>query len=424
MTAARPRGIAMAVVLLTLSMAAVIVVAIGTLGVQHLNAANAAFHTRSSLYAAEAGVAAAMAELSANNRWTAGFGDTSFNRVDDVRYSVRVTNNLRGTTALTAPDGTPVPIGRAYVVSTGTCLGGRYSRRVAVMLRMPPDFEYAIASGGEIDFQANTVIAGSVKASGDVANSSVLTINPVSGKGRLLAGGSLSNSSLTVDPSQDVRARGHISNVGAIGPTTLIEQSDTTDDTSPFLADGRTYNSSASGEEVLPNPDVSRLLAAGSYTDHAGTTTVSGTFDLDDGIHYFPDGVTFRASSNIRGSGTIVVGNGNSAIFEGSVGTAGSPATFNVVALDGDDGQTGGSLIRFEAATFLRGLVYSHGSIESRAAFRLEGSAIAYGDGEFSHTGASARITRAPIPTSLPGFESWFDTGLDRPVVQVSWQRL
>lgn len=421
---ARPRGLAMAVVLLTLSMAVVIVAAIGTLGVQHLNAANAAYYSRCSLYAAEAGAAAAMSQLASNNRWTAGFDDVRFNTVNDVRYSVQISNNLRGSAATTAFDGTPLPVGRAYVVATGTSLGGRYPRKVAVVLRLPPPFEYAIASGGRIRFQAATIVSGSVKASGNLANSSVLTILPSHGKGRLLAGGQIDNSSLTMDPGQDVRARGNITNLAAIGGTTAIRSGDTSTDTQAFVADGRTYNSSVTGEEVLPNPDVSRLLAPGGYTDHAGTTSISGNFDLDGGIHYFPDGVTFASSANIRGSGTIVVGNGHSAVFRGSVGSGGSPATFNVVALDGNDGRTGGGTVRFEGATFLRGLVYSHGSIETSAAFRVDGAVIAYGNGEFSHTGASARISRADLTTPLPGFESFFDTGLDRPVVGVSWQRL
>jgi len=93
------------------------------------------------------------------------------------------------------------------------------------------------------------------------------------------------------------------------------------------------------------------------------------------------------------------------------------------VVLDGQNGTVGGGRIEFNRATTLEGLIFCHGSIYSNASFTLTGRAIAYGDGEFVHSGA--RITSTLQQGPVPGFEAFFGGGAGGGALNVaSWQRL
>ncbi len=170
MSAKKQAANSLAIALMVLVVLVVMVVAVGILGSQHLNLVKSNLRSTTAVYAAEAGIAAALVELKANPGWSAGFQN-----VDDLegewdpRYSVSVTNNNLGGGVMTAPDGTEVPAGCVYLLATGTCQGVQ-PRRVAVMLTAGGGaFRYCIASSSGIVASGPMLVAG-VDEAGEVAD--------------------------------------------------------------------------------------------------------------------------------------------------------------------------------------------------------------------------------------------------------------
>jgi hypothetical protein len=405
-------------VLVVLSILMVIVLAVGAVGVHHLNLVNADYYSTASLYAAEAGITAAIRELNDNNNWTSGFSNVPFSSETTSRYTVTLTNNLAGVTAVTAGDGTSVPGGYAYLVSVGTSRG-RYPRRVRAMVTAVSEFKYAIATGGNAEFRGATTLNGNVKASGHLTFRGVTAIVPSNGQGRLLSGGNIYNDgNVTLSLGQDARARGTISDPTKILGTTTIVQNDTSPDTAPFVADGRIVNNSTTGAEVMPNPRLDQLLA--SAVDHGAQTEYSAGQELDLGgqVHYFPNGIHFCAGSRITGQGTIVVGGGNRAEFDIVLNQ-----TMNIVALDSSGkGTAGDASVRFNALATVNGLVYSQGAVEAAGILSVTGRLIAYGTrGTLYHAG-NLNVAYAPWGIYCPGWDNFFAGGT-RPMQVTSWQR-
>ncbi|MEW6279999.1 MAG: pilus assembly PilX N-terminal domain-containing protein [Candidatus Eremiobacterota bacterium] len=430
----KPKGNALAIALMVLAILVVLMVAVGTLGAQHLSQVRSNLHGATAVYAAEAGIAASLVELRANSGWSAGFQNVPIDAEFEPTYSVEVFNNFLGGGPISASDGTSVPAGCTYLLGMGTCRGGS-ARKVAVMLTGGGGggFRYAIASGGDIEFQAAGDIHGSIKANRNITFQARVEVIPLDGLGRVLCaydedepppltGNILIGSNLVLDPAQDIRARNLIT--GTVQGTTLIYFPDTTTDTLPFVQDGSTSPIPPAGheqQEVLPNPDLTELLEPGNYVNHPESSYPNGkdkTLELDGQIHYFPNGLTMNSGTRITGSGTIVVGNGNSAYFHIPL-----DHTMNVVALDQDSPTTGTARIEFAANTVLRGLVYCHGTIESKAHFEVDGTVVAYGTGRYVHSGAHIQVIRQNL--DIPGFEGWFSGGGGAGGFELSsWQRL
>lgn len=428
----RPRGIAIAIAILVLALTTVIVFAVATVGIHHLTLVKADSDSKQAEYTAVAGAQAGLRELvKDHSKKGILFQDEVFAAYADARYTVEIVNNFGGTGILTA-HGYTVPQGFALIVSEGTVKGGRLPHKVAILVKQKTSgtFQYAIAAGGNVTLKAKTDLEGSIKSSGDINISANIAVNRPDGGGeaRILAGANVNNSATVfMDPSAtryDVRARNNITNPPRIKNAEAIVPNDTSEDTLPFIADGRTTNTKSETEtgEVLPNPDPEKLLwpgfdsgapAPAGYVDHGSTTRITGTFDLGGKIHYFPKGVTFQSGSTITGEGTIVVGEGNSAVFEIPIGSGNAFQKMNVIAIDGHNGTVGGSSILFKAATFIQGLVYSHEDITSQANFRVKGNVISYksGGGDVVHTGARLDVHIEPYETAIPGFEPWFGGG-------------
>lgn len=408
------RGSALAILLLVLALLLVFLVAVVAIGARHSRMIQANLGSVAAVQSAEAGIHAALNQIAADSGWSAGFTDVALGGEQDQEYSVQVTNNSGGATAINGPGGVSVPPGMIYLLSTGTSQAGVYSRQVAVFLEGQPDgYTYTISSGGTVEMGAAGVVYGTVKSNGDLVLNARVSIEPIDGQGHLLTSGNLTvQAQLDMGPGQDVRARGSITGQNKIKDAAQVVANDTTAATEPFIADGRLTNDPPAGREVMPNPDPSTLLS-GAVT-HTGTL-YDGT-NLDGKVHYYPNGVTFKNPP--VGTGTIVVGNAKSAIFDTVLNHK-----LNVVVLDGQNGTVGGGRVEFNRATTLEGLVFCHGSIYSNAAFTLVGRAIAYGDGEFVHSGA--RITSTLKQEPVPGFEAFFGGGAGGGALNIaSWQRI
>lgn len=141
----RRRGLAMALVLLSIPVAAVVLLALGSVGVMRLNLTDAGLGRAAAVYAAEAGIAQAADRLAADVHWSEGLRDVPLSASQESRFSVLATNNFFGLEPVRAPDGPLVPAGNCYLVSTGSARG-RYTKVVEVMLHRERGmtFEHAI----------------------------------------------------------------------------------------------------------------------------------------------------------------------------------------------------------------------------------------------------------------------------------------
>lgn len=414
----RGRGSALAVLLLILALVLVFLAGVVALGAHHARLVHGNLLSVAAVQAAEAGLHNGIHRVAGNHAWNSGFTDVHLGGELDPRFSVQVVNNLSGLTPVNGPHGLTCPPGYVLLVSTGTC--GDVSRSAAVFLSSGLRFAYAIAAGGGLQISAAGTIRGSLKSVQDLTISSRVEVAPVEGEGRVLCGEDLIVSGgLVMEAGQACLARGTIDGISKIRNASPITPNDTSPDTDPFVMDGRITNDPAEGEEIMPNPDRSVLLA--SSVPHPGFQDITGTeFDLDGQVHYFPDGVRFGSGSRIVGQGVIVVDNANSAVFDIPLDNH-----MDIIVLDGHDGTVGGGAIRFNRSARLQGLVYCQGSVYSSPDFRLEGRIITYGDGMFVHTGAHVEVALNPAMVLSPGFDAFFGPGSGPLGLGISsWQRL
>ncbi|MGE0492265.1 MAG: hypothetical protein AB7S38_23840 [Vulcanimicrobiota bacterium] len=428
------RGIALPAVLGVLTLLLIILSTVAYQGIGSLNVAKVSQATRQSLFAAEAGVSDGLRQLVEDPTLTGPLADGTLE--NGAVYTVEIFNNIDGTGPPVASNDAAVPAGFAYILATGSRSDGAFQRSAGALVHpsAAAAFGMAMGSGGDIRMQGSKTVKGTIKASGDLRVQGSTTIEPMNGNGRLLAGGELrSQGNTTLDSAQEARARAQVNASPAIRGAYLVQPNDTSPATLPFIADGRTTNVLNTGEQglILPNPDQAALLDA-TNPDLVtwSVTNFSGTLDLTDKIHYFPDGVSFSPTTNFVGSGTIVVGNGNAMEFQGS-----TTINANLIALRRPDQMPSGGnpSIRFQGSTTVNGLIYAHEDIQAQGSFTLNGVMIAYHDGgaEIRTQGNSNITLDSGVLGGIPGFEPWangFGSGGSvpagaTPMAIASWER-
>lgn len=207
----RRRGLAMALVLVSIPVAAVVLLALGSVGVMRLNLTNAGLARAAAVYAAEAGIAQAADRLASDVRWSEGLRDVPLSASQESRFSVRTTNNFFGLEPLRAPDGTLVPAGNCYLLSTGSARG-RYTKDVAVMLHRDRGlaFEHAIFATEDIHLAGGSTTDSYDTAEGPYAETATPTggdigTNSVEKSAIALGGKSRVNGTVEIGPGGDPR---------------------------------------------------------------------------------------------------------------------------------------------------------------------------------------------------------------------------
>jgi hypothetical protein len=400
------RGIALPFVLMIITLMMIGVSTVARQGLGSLNQAKVERHTKQALFAAESGASHALRKLVEDDGWEGPLEKREM--TVGASYSAEVYNNLTGTGGLlTASNGTVVPMGSAYIVGHGHYAG--LDRRVGLMISKgsPSALGLAIAVGGNVDLQGSKTLRGSIKASGNINIQGITNIVPVDTNGRILAGGNITSSGTTqVDEAQDVRARGTITQTPEIDGALLVYSGDTSPATIPFINDWRVTNSLEPDEKglVLPNPEIEPLTKPAVNPDvvvHA-ERTISGEFNLDDKIHYFPWGVDVLAGGNLTGQGTLVTGHGEDMTFQNS-------GTFNANLIALRDEDTGAlPKISFHGNATINGLVYSHGDIDIQGNLDQNGVLVAYKGGLTTHGETGVNLDSAVLKDT-PGFEEWAD---------------
>lgn len=453
----RRRGFALAVVMSLIVILVLIALAVGSTGIATLNQAGTRHLSMQSVYAAEAGLGSAFREIVQGNAWT-GYTDVAYGR--ESRYTVVATAGP----AAAGPSHPAIPAATVYLLATGTTRG-RYARRVGVLLAGSgapgaAGGGYALAGGARIREQGNGTVAGSIKASGDVRTQGSFKIIPFQGSGRIAAGGRMELANNTRrDPSQELRARDTIS-IGpgnmAMDPVRLIFPGDTTPASAPWIADGSRFSNTLNpGDigEVLPNPNPELLLGllpdgAGGYlpdgvdpslyqidparTDVVQHSEVDGAgLNLNNQIHFYPNGFSLSGNANVAGTGTIVVGNGKDIQIQGN-----HTLNANLIALrwPSQMPSSGNPSIDIGGNVDINGMILAHEKISVSGNFRLKGMLIAYhGDLELQ---GNKRISYDAAGFGLPGLQSWQATSTPpsgpgtlgiapgQPLKILSWQRL
>lgn len=415
----KTRGMVLGLVILLVPLLVVLTMAMGTMGLTQLSLQHAVYARSAALEAAQAGLALGVEKLNEDNTWTAGFQNVQLSTDPPTRYSVTVVNNLGGSANKTSGAIT-VPPGFAYVVSKGT-FRGAYQQQVSGMVSLGDVFPYAIASGNVVNIASVNSVAGSIKA-----NSSMLlavALLQIQADSVVVSGGNIANVGLITMGGGRLVSRGYIALQLLVLGASSVSTNDTSDLSAAFIQDGRIKNNPPKGREVLPNPDRAKLLKPGTYVNYTGFQDFAllrgnGFFNLNNKVHYFPDGVRFGLGSVISGSGTIVVGNGKKAEFTIAI----TNVDMNVIALDADNGTTGGATISFTGLTSIRGLVYCQGKIESLVGLGVTGKIIAYGpNARFDHLGGLLTVIDGPMRHIAPGFSPWLAGGTDRPVTLKGW---
>lgn len=154
----RRRGLATAIAILVLTVAMAVAFSMCDMTAQILRLSSTDTWGDRARLAAEGGACDAMAQVKINQAWNAGFAGKALPTDTSTKYTVLVTNNIGGSAAVVASDGTMVPVGLVYLKSSGTA--GNVTRNVDVMVQVTPGvnpYSYGLfetGSGGLNIFKA------------------------------------------------------------------------------------------------------------------------------------------------------------------------------------------------------------------------------------------------------------------------------
>lgn len=316
---ARPRGMALGVVLAILLIVMTITFSVSDSAVVTMSLSNNERSMSMAKYAAEAGASQAFAAIKTTTTWSAGYSNVSMNHVS-ATYTVTVWNNSAGSSNVTASDGTVVAPSYVYLISTGKANGASRTTSLMIYVNAPQGpFQNALESTG------NTTVSGgglvdSYNSSNGPYSSGGMSGNIASGGSTTISGGStidgLVSSQSTVTNSATIN--GNVAAVGGITNSGTITGSTTATPTplpspSPVSC---TYSSSNSNSTISASP--SNAFSIDSSHNYKQT---GGTVTLGAGSYYFND---FKVS----GGGSIVISSGPVKIYcTGKIDFTGGSAT-------------------------------------------------------------------------------------------------
>lgn len=181
----RRKGLALALVLMVISLAAIIAFGAAAVSSRNLGFAATDLNSIRARYVSEAGAADALQHLEQDPGWNDGLSNVSMPRDTTLRYSVVVTNNSAGTAAIVAPDGTSVPPAVVYLVSTGT--SGPITRGTRILTRVGTSSLYRYAAYGKtsIGMSSNSSTDSYDSATGPYGGSNITSNGSVGTEGTL-----------------------------------------------------------------------------------------------------------------------------------------------------------------------------------------------------------------------------------------------
>lgn len=291
------KGMSVALVLIVIVVLLLIGVTTAIISSRNLGFVNKDKFNDRAFYAAEAGISKALSKLRYDLNWDGKeaadengnraltFENTPMQNCDDY-YSVLVFNNLYGSSVLTADKGVQVPVGSAYLLSTGYVgsVGNvKAEKQVGVMVKKGNPFDnFGLSSKDSLSF------SGSLNVSAYDSD----TQQAVPGQGNAATNG---------NQAGDVSINGGGS--GAIDGTVYIGPGTTTDS---ILIDGNPVITGGTG--VLPRelpfpPVVTPNLPAGVVP----VIPAHGSVTLAPGFHYGAISISNHQTVELTGPGVYVI---------------------------------------------------------------------------------------------------------------------
>lgn len=152
------KGSAVVIVLMVAMIMSVVVIATGIIGTNHLSMVNTDRWRTKAFYIAEAGIQRAKLELNKNHSWNGT--SPSFENVKmpsgQGEYTVKVYNNVNGTTSMITPEGIEIPPGFAQIISEGRYLNSVSC--VAMTAKLCSAFQTALFAKKKIRIIGDTQI--------------------------------------------------------------------------------------------------------------------------------------------------------------------------------------------------------------------------------------------------------------------------
>lgn len=373
----RRRGLALATVLLVVFVVLLFALTLASLATSRYQlAAHGAARTRN-MEAAQAGIAAAMARLSAQPRYgraaesfSAQVGpdgpeySVTFDRTRGAPWSV---NNLQGLTRVAGWGGRVVPPHSAHLVAEGRYPddGADRVRKVEAVVQFR-SFPYAVAASNRVQTGNGLIVLGA-------SSLTDLLAGRTDEVGHVYAGLPEPNS-LRIGGGSRVSGKARTPGTVNLGPGSTV-QGGVDDGCEP---------------EIVPDVDLQRFnnrdwtetveMASGSYLVPqilTGPVYVRGDLDLRLGAtlvnaYLFVDGGSLTAGGPLTGTGSVfVTGRMDLAAAANLVFTTG------IAVFAGEDLEIRGSAL---GTQYFQGVLYSHGNVRVRDRVQVVGSVIAAGN--------------------------------------------
>lgn len=275
-SATERRGLALALVLMVVSIAAIVAFGAAAVSSRNLNFASTDLCSIQARYASEAGAADALQRLEEDPGWSVGLTNVPLPGNSDLKYSVSVTNNSAGTAAVNAPDGTSVPPAAVYLLSSGT--SGTLARRTRILTRVGTSTIYRYAAYGKtsIDMDSNANTDSYSSSTGAYGGANVSSNGSVGTEGTLSLDSNSTIHGNTSAATYHLRGTANITGVRGGAPNVTLPAIDfatpaaSNNNASGFTVSGMNYNASTKA-----------LTGNGTITFNQGGTYYFSSIDID-----------------------------------------------------------------------------------------------------------------------------------------------
>ncbi|MBI3928957.1 MAG: hypothetical protein HY319_25670 [Armatimonadetes bacterium] len=416
----RPGGIALVATLLSAALMLLFALTIANLATFQIQLAQQRVEHTLALEAAEAGLASAAEQLSADPDFgkndelleeTLGNGARyriDFEPLPGSDFSV---NNLDDIGAVAGPGGRTVPPSTALILCRAWSPAGR-TRTVQAVLALDA-LPYTVAGSGSVTGDSLSVAAAPSLAEYLTSGAGL--------EGHVYGGGSEVSVLLTgaSSVSGDVRAVGSAEIDPTVAVAGVVREGVTPVDL-PDLRIEDFDNSEYPGVQVLPAGTYGLLDPVGLGLPLPGVHVLSGLV--------YVDGTVVFQGPVVLQNAYVYVGNGGDLTIEGALtgkGTlfVGGKATFDGAAiLDNDHkiavfSQSG---IELPVGGYFQGVLYSHGPIRTGPALTALGAVLSQGGSEASvELGAGSGVVHIPEYSAFASY--WLGQGGDGAMRRVSW---
>lgn len=411
------KGIALVLALILMLVLSVLAVAMVFLGTSETKFLVKERLSDSALYIADGGVEYAISELQNSTNYR---GPTAYSVANAGEFSVSVSTQYQ-------------PANHYEITSTGfvpDAANPRETRTVTSIVNIVPGTpKFAVGAKKGITVASNVTIKGDLRSDGQIVLDSGVKIEPSSAgasDGSIytstgMASGVKINGNLYMQPGREIKSRGPTnasqgSDTAATGifeeskiksGDPLIVEDDTSSDTNPI----GTYSSV--NLTALDDPTKYAKVVYNNFE-----TITSATFDLNNQVHKFTQGVEFNSNIEFLGEGTIWVSGGSGDYgleIHSNASGAGGLGNYAKVNLIVSAGNWTGADIKLHSNVYINGLISGETEVATLSKVHIKG---VIESGEIIDISSNVTIewsefgSQVPLTTSSPT------------TIVMSWQEL